>query len=590
MPFDIYSNLEEFRDLLNVYTDTFNISFYICDLSGKILLESDKKNSYFECLHSTLEGRKIYRNIFKNFDSFLESRTEAKSQNGESIKNLLISSRPFVINNKTLGILLSGPILLGDINNSEILDLSVRSKISTENLKKSLNSLPVLNKNYFYKLQDMIIFTLDKTLKLIYRNNIGLDNINHEVFIRKKDINIRNRIAEIFVLKSGKDIFKTILKVLLNKFASKYGFITYIDEDDNVLCPAMSEELIPQYLSNDVFKPYCKDEFLNFWTLSLRSNGAVTQNSKLNLSPDKLAIDNVISFVIRDEDKMLGQVTLANKLSGYNSDDKKIFESICIYISPLLKSYLIYSKNHNDLLKAKERAEQGDKMKTFFLQNISHEIRTPMNSIVGFTEILLQENLTLEERNQFTSMIFGSVKQLLFIVDSLVYLAEIYAGVTDISNSEINPNMILETLKEEYRYKEQYINNDKLEMIFNKLDDIDFVFKTDYQKLNRILSILIDNALKFTNSGTINISCIRDTYNIFFTVKDTGIGMSEKEQKIVFSSFVQANDKIRLQYGGLGVGLTIAKGLVDALHGNIKLISGKDKGSTFSISFPLFNN
>jgi len=590
MPFDIYSNLEELRDLLNVYKETFNISFYICDLSGKVLLESDKKNSYFECLQSTLEGRKILRNIFKNFDSFLDSCTEAKFQKGESIKNLLISSLPFVINNKTLGMLLCGPILLGDINNQEILDLSVRSKISTKKLKKSLEKLPVLNKNYFYKIQKMIIFTLDKTLKLIYRNNLGLDNINHEVFIRKKDINIRNRIAEIFVLKQGEDIFKTILKVLLNKFGSKYGYITYIDEDDNVLCPAMSEELIPQYLSNEVFKPYCKDEFLNFWTLSLKSNGAIVQNTKLNLSSDKLGIDNVISFVIRDEDKMLGQVTLANKLSGYNADDKKIFESICLYISPLLKSYLIYTKNHNDLLKAKEKAEQGDKMKTFFLQNISHEIRTPMNSIVGFTEILLQENLTLEERNEFTSMIFASVKQLLFIVDSLVYLAEIYAGVTEISSKEINPNMILETLEEEYRYKEQYVNNDKIEMIFDKLDNIDLVFKTDYQKLNRILSILIDNALKFTNSGTINISCMRDAYNIFFTVKDTGIGMSKKEQKIVFDSFVQANDKIRLQYGGLGVGLTIAKGLVDALHGNIKLISGKGKGSTFSVSFPLFDN
>jgi len=587
MPFDIYSDLEELRDMLNVYTDTFNMSFYICDLSGNILLQSDKKNCYFECLRTTSEGRKVVNSIFDQFDFYMESSVLSKNYKGNCIKNILLSSRPFVINNKIRGILLSGPILLGDISNKELLDLSVKTKIHIEHLRDSLKQLPVMNIDYFDKIQNMIIFSLDKSLKLIYSNNLGLESINHEVFVRKKDINIRNRIAEIFVLKQGKEIFKTILKVILNKFRSKYGFITYIDENDNVLCPAMSEELAPQYLTNEVFKPYCEDEFLKFWTLSLKANKAVAQNTRLILPYDRKTIDNLMSFVIKDDNKVLGQVTIANKVGGYNKDDIHIFESICIYISPLLKSYLIYNKNRNDLLKAKERAEQGDKMKTFFLQNISHEIRTPMNSIVGFTEILLQENLTLEERNQFTSMIYGSVKQLLFIVDSLVYLAEIYAGVSDISDTEINPNVFLETLREEYIYKELYVNNDELELIFNKLDNTNFILKTDYQKLNRILSILIDNALKFTSSGKIIVSCLRESRKIVFLVEDTGIGMTKDEQKIVFNSFVQANDRIRLQYGGLGVGLTIAKGLVEALHGNIELKSEKGKGSTFRVSIPI---
>jgi signal transduction histidine kinase len=194
----------------------------------------------------------------------------------------------------------------------------------------------------------------------------------------------------------------------------------------------------------------------------------------------------------------------------------------------------------DELLAAKEKAEESDRLKTAFLHNISHEIRTPMNAIMGFSTLLNDPELTASERIQYTDIIQQSGNQLLSIINDIVDLASIESGQVKINLRSININRAMKSLYEQFSYNEKF---QKVELVLKTpLEDDDAEIMTDGTKLVQMLSNLINNALKFTPEGRIDIGYVLQDGFLVFSVKDTGIGIPPEFHSRVFERFYQIDN------------------------------------------------
>ncbi len=242
-------------------------------------------------------------------------------------------------------------------------------------------------------------------------------------------------------------------------------------------------------------------------------------------------------------------------------------------------------KAEKDLLAAKEKAEESDRLKTAFLHNVSHEIRTPMNAIIGFSSLLNEPDITEEERHQYVDIIFQSGSQLLSIINDIVDIANVETGQVKINIREINLNVILKNLNDQFSINSK--QNNITISLKTSLDDDDSNILTDSTKLVQILTNLINNAIKFTKNGKIDFGyTLKDGFIEFF-VKDSGIGIPQEFHSRIFDRFYQVDNAVSRQYSGTGLGLSICKGYVELLGGTIRVESELGKGTMFVFTIPL---
>lgn len=238
----------------------------------------------------------------------------------------------------------------------------------------------------------------------------------------------------------------------------------------------------------------------------------------------------------------------------------------------------------DELIIAKEKAEESDRLKSAFLANISHEIRTPMNGILGFSELLKEPNLSGNEQIKYLEIIEESGNRMLNIINDIVDISKIEAGLVELITSETNIN---EQIEYAYNFFKPEANKKGIQLIRNTtLSETEAILNIDREKLYSILLNLIKNAIKYTDNGIIEIGYkLVDSY-IEFYVSDTGIGVSKKQQTAIFERFIQADIVDRQARHGAGLGLSIAKGFVELMKGNIRIESKKDKGSIFYFTLP----
>ncbi len=241
-------------------------------------------------------------------------------------------------------------------------------------------------------------------------------------------------------------------------------------------------------------------------------------------------------------------------------------------------------KAETELIAAKEKAEESDRLKTAFLHNVSHEIRTPMNAILGFSSLLNETGIAEEERKQFVDVIFQSGNQLLSIINDIVDLASIESGQVKINIREIVLNQELRKLSEQFAYKQKPLNITL--SLETPLPDKAVRVMTDGTKLIQILSNLINNAFKFTKKGRITFGYSQKENCLEFFVRDTGVGIAPEHQKKVFDRFYQVDSAVSRHYSGTGLGLSICKAYVELLGGRIWLTSQPGEGSTFCFTIP----
>ncbi|TFH49603.1 MAG: PAS domain S-box protein [Bacteroidia bacterium] len=237
-----------------------------------------------------------------------------------------------------------------------------------------------------------------------------------------------------------------------------------------------------------------------------------------------------------------------------------------------------------ELIRARDKAEQSDRLKTAFLHNISHEIRTPMNAIVGFTTLLDSPDNTDESRRQYIDIIYQSSNQLLSIITDIVDISNIETGLVKVTLTEVNLNVLIRNLYDQYRLR---VSNQNLAFSCTAhLADSDAVVMTDETKVIQIFANLLNNALKFTREGRIEFGYVLRGETIEFFVSDTGIGIAPENHEKVFERFFQVESPNSKQYSGTGLGLAISKAYVELLGGAIWIIAAPGEGSLFCFSIP----
>ncbi|MDN3676791.1 ATP-binding protein [Flavobacterium paronense] len=250
----------------------------------------------------------------------------------------------------------------------------------------------------------------------------------------------------------------------------------------------------------------------------------------------------------------------------------------------------LFEENSNqkvELIKAKIKAEEGDRLKSSFLANLSHEIRTPMNAINGFTELILNTDTNETEKLEYLQVIEKSGKNLVGIIDDLIEMSKI-------DSNQITPNLTVINLEtccnELYETIKVTIKNKAINFkLITSKTPAEFNIITDDIKLKQVIINLVNNAVKFTEKGTVSFGYEIDKYteNINFTIKDTGLGIDEGNHKNIFDRFKRVDSDISIKVGGLGLGLAITKAYVELLGGTISLESKLGVGTTFYFSIPL---
>jgi signal transduction histidine kinase len=241
-------------------------------------------------------------------------------------------------------------------------------------------------------------------------------------------------------------------------------------------------------------------------------------------------------------------------------------------------------EKNEELKIAVRKAKENDRLKTAFLQNLSHEIRTPMNAIVGFSELLKKPGISRNELTSYTDVILNSSRQLLSTITDILTISAIQSGLETVTETRVNINTLLVETKTKF---DQQLKGKNIDFsVVPALHNNEAVVLTDETKLGQILTHLIDNAVKFTESGRIEAGYTLGKKMIWFYVKDTGIGIDPLMHKKIFDPFFQADETTSIRYGGEGLGLAISKAHARLLGGSIKVQSKPGEGAVFSFSIP----
>jgi PAS domain S-box-containing protein len=271
-------------------------------------------------------------------------------------------------------------------------------------------------------------------------------------------------------------------------------------------------------------------------------------------------------------------------LEAQNADYIKLNNEYSVLNDELVKSLNQIRIINNELNASKVKAEESDNLKTAFLANMSHEIRTPMNAIMGFSDFLLDPGLTREKLEDFVRIIHASSLQLLSVINDIIDISKIEAGLIPVSKEIVDINAILDELTVTYTKIARH-KNSGLSFSCNHPSDIIFI-NTDSNKIRQIFCNLLNNAIKFTNEGSVEFGYKTKEGFIEFYVKDTGIGIAAENQILIFSRFRQVENTDTRTYGGNGLGLSISKALVEKLGGTITVNSEIGTGSTFVFTIP----
>jgi len=278
------------------------------------------------------------------------------------------------------------------------------------------------------------------------------------------------------------------------------------------------------------------------------------------------------------------------KKATARSGELLIVALITLVVGLSLLIYLIVNiverkRYEKDLLSAKIKAEESDRLKTAFLNNISHEIRTPLNGILGFVELLTDDSTDEQQAKTYKEIIQTSSNRLLSTISDVIELSKIQTRQKEIKVKEFEVEKTMQKVAESFKNE---IEKKNLKLKINYPNSKKkLLITTDENKFKQVLSYLFNNAVKFTSKGEIEMGYRKENNFYVFYVKDTGIGINPQNLSNIFNYFNQEEVTTTRKYEGLGIGLSISKSLVDMLAGTIHVESEVGKGSTFSFILPL---
>jgi PAS domain S-box-containing protein len=428
-------------------------------------------------------------------------------------------------------------------------------------------------------------------------------SLNHLIIILIGCAAIIGIVIYIFSIK-----LKKVNAKLLEKDDEILKIIRAYEESDRNLSgkkEAISKE---QSVSDTFFRTLVEsaDDGISFydpdWKLKFANNAFYTI---IGIDRNKYHNTDVREFIHPDDADYLEKLTGALKTNGYFESEFRLKHADGHYVNLSSKSVVIKDndgsvtgsltisrditlmrKSHEDLIQAKVEAETSNKLKTSFLANISHEIRTPLNSVVGFANLLLSDDINKALKEEYIDHINYNSEKLLQIIGDIIDLSRLESSQIEISYEETSLGDVIHEVIDESRRSIKRNEKPIILTVKNQLEDNTDLIFTDRLWLKRVLSHLMDNAIKFTLEGSVELSYSKSEGDIFFKIKDTGIGIKKENLSRIFEEFRQEIDGHHRPFEGLGVGLTLAREVVERMGGKISVESEKGFGSEFIFTIP----
>lgn len=340
----------------------------------------------------------------------------------------------------------------------------------------------------------------------------------------------------------------------------KYGKIEYVNPTFTKVTEYLPEEVIGREPTLIKWGYLNDKHYENIWNTVKSGNDWEGEFCNKKKSGEIIWEKAIISPIFND----LGEITHYIEIKEDITEKKRMIE---------------------DLVKAKEMAEESERLKSAFLQNMSHEIRTPMNGILGFLEILREPQLSGDEREKYFEIVNRSARRLLSSINNILEISKIETNTMSLQISEVNTEDMLNYF---YGFFSPMAQDKGLDLICKpSVTGTESIILTDRYKIESIISNLINNAIKFTFNGYVEFGSHLDGDDIVFYVKDSGIGIPEERIEAVFDRFVQADMKVTRPHEGVGLGLSIVKAYCNALNGSITVDSKYGEGSRFVVRVPI---
>ncbi|KAF0128409.1 MAG: PAS/PAC sensor hybrid histidine kinase [Bacteroidetes bacterium] len=377
--------------------------------------------------------------------------------------------------------------------------------------------------------------------------------------------------------------------ILLTK--SKIGYIYFYHEDTKqFILNTWSKEVMHECQVMDPETVYDLDK-TGCWGEAVRQRKPIILNEyqeesslKRGTPEGHVQLKKFLTIPVIIDNVIVAVCGVANKEADYDNSDVRQLTLLMDSVWKISERITMVK----ELTSAKEKAEESDRLKSAFLANMSHEIRTPMNGIMGFAELLTEPDLTGAEQQKCIDMIGKSGKRMLNIINDIVDISKLEAGLMkpDMKEAKIN-----EQTEYIYAFFKPEVEAKGIRFSYNNgLQGDQAIIMTDREKLYAILTNLVKNAIKYTKEGAIefgyHLKRSNETIELEFYVKDTGIGIPTDRQEAIFERFIQADIEDRMAYQGAGLGLAITKAYVEMLGGRIWVESEEGKGSIFYFTLP----
>lgn len=419
---------------------------------------------------------------------------------------------------------------------------------------------------------------------------------------------ISAEVAKIDIRLNPKQYTREILKIICNNLGHHFGSVILVDENGEG--SLFSSYNLPEnypYLVHKVKVPVLSSPS----GAALESRKIVVVNDIMaepRLEPwrellTQLDINTIVWVPLFNKGKAFGTYTLYdNRRRGVSRQELAILNQLSgLFSVAIISNEYIDEREQKtreletevaerkqvekELRLAKEAAEAANRAKSEFLTAMSHELRTPMNAIIGFTEIMLQEEGTPERRDTL-QLVHESGETLLYLIDSILEFTEIESGRVEFRKEQFSMQKLLDNIYDTFVEKAK-----RKGLLFNIKKDPAFPSWVvgDERRVEQVISKIVDNAVKFTKKGEVRVECGYDHKRgmVVIRVSDTGIGIPGEKWATIFSLFTQVDMSSTREHGGIGLGLTVAAKLIEQMEGDISFESTPGVGSTFTVELPM---
>ncbi|HEY4786768.1 MAG TPA: PocR ligand-binding domain-containing protein, partial [Bacteroidales bacterium] len=545
-------DLEQLQKIQDSFAISNNIASIITDTEGIPITRPSNFNKICKFIRSSQTGRALCYNSDKIIG--LKAREILKPFITKcSSCGFLDAGAPIIVGGQHIGTWLIGQVPDNKTNESQVSKFAEHIGIDPEKLIA-----------LFYEVKSVDIEQFKKVVNFLWVITGEISALGYNNLKQARDIEDRKKIE--IALRESEELYRQLVQ------ASPDG-IALVDLKGKMLYVSPKAKQMFGFPTDYNAEDLCIFDYIH-------------------PSQRKIAISNVSSIFEKNAPHPGSYLMLRKDGSTFsaevNSTPVKDYLGNTKGMISILRDITERKKVEEELIKAKNKAEESDNLKSAFLANMSHEIRTPMNGILGFASLLNERETTLRQRREYSEIINQNGNLLLKLIDDILDIAKIEAGQLKIFEAPFyldqimyKQYMLFKTLLKKEKRKDL-----KLSLILPdpKLSN---QIKTDEARLNQVLTNLLSNSIKFTKKGLVEFGyTFESTKMLKFYVKDTGIGLTPDKFSIIFDRFRQAEESSAKNYGGTGLGLTISSNLVRLMGGKIWVESEIGKGSTFYFTIP----